>query len=191
MSSSESELYAAVKTASEGLGIQSAAKDLGISEQTESAPGCFGNDVLGQSQGTGQGEASRHAKPPIQVASKSGQFTTKNVDTSVNPADLMTKPMSTARIEPLQRASWAASSWTMNRAHRKVSQRRHKDSDVRRDSHITAGLGAKGTAEAFAKAQQIILMTGHVFRVREVLFYEREKSKYGEVVTGADVDEFE
>ena len=25
--------------------------------QTESALGCFGNDVLGQSQGTGQGEA--------------------------------------------------------------------------------------------------------------------------------------
>ena len=31
LSSAESELYAAVKTASEGLGIQSVAKDLGIS----------------------------------------------------------------------------------------------------------------------------------------------------------------
>ena len=31
LSSTESELYAAVKTASEGLGIQSVAKDLGIS----------------------------------------------------------------------------------------------------------------------------------------------------------------
>ena len=40
----------------------------------------------------------------------------------------------------------------MKRAHRKVSQRRHKDSHIRRDSHITAELGAKGTADAFAKA---------------------------------------
>ena len=31
LSSAESELYAAVKTASEGLGVQSVAKDLGIS----------------------------------------------------------------------------------------------------------------------------------------------------------------
>ena len=45
LSSAKSELYAAVKTASEGLGIQSVAKDL----QSESAPGCLGNDVPGQS----------------------------------------------------------------------------------------------------------------------------------------------
>ena len=37
----------------------------------------------------------------IQEASKSGRFTTKKVDTSVNPADLMTKPLAKARIERL------------------------------------------------------------------------------------------
>ena len=34
-------------------------------------------------------------------SSKSGRFTTKKVDTSVNPADPMTKPESKARIEQL------------------------------------------------------------------------------------------
>ena len=37
----------------------------------------------------------------IRKASKSGQFATKKVDTSVNPADLMTKPVPKARIEQL------------------------------------------------------------------------------------------
>ena len=37
LSTAESELYAAVKTASEGLGIQSVAKDLGDSMGAESA----------------------------------------------------------------------------------------------------------------------------------------------------------
>ena len=37
----------------------------------------------------------------IQEASKSGWFATKKVDTSANPADLMTKPIPKARIEQL------------------------------------------------------------------------------------------
>ena len=37
----------------------------------------------------------------IQEASKSGRFATKKVDTSVNPADLMMKPIPKARIEQL------------------------------------------------------------------------------------------
>ena len=37
----------------------------------------------------------------IQEASKSGRFATKKVDTSVRPADLMTKPIPKARIEQL------------------------------------------------------------------------------------------
>ena len=37
----------------------------------------------------------------IQDASKSGPFATKKVDTSVNPADLMTKPIPKASIEQL------------------------------------------------------------------------------------------
>ena len=37
----------------------------------------------------------------IQEASKSGRFNTKKVDTSVNPADLVMKPVSKARFEQL------------------------------------------------------------------------------------------
>ena len=47
LSSAESELYAAVKTASEGLGIQSVAKDLGITCR-EFAFGCLSNVEPGQ-----------------------------------------------------------------------------------------------------------------------------------------------
>ena len=66
LSSADSELYAAVKTASEGLGVQNVAKDLeycvGIScglnlHLDASATMCFG-----QPQGIGQGEARRHAE---------------------------------------------------------------------------------------------------------------------------------
>ena len=77
LSSAESELYAAVKTASEGLGIQSVAKDLGIS---------CGRRGLGK---------AKHVDMQnlwIQEASKSDRSVTKKVGTSVNPADLMTKP---------------------------------------------------------------------------------------------------
>ena len=35
----------------------------GNTMHAESAPGCLGNDVPGQSQGTGHGEACSHAKP--------------------------------------------------------------------------------------------------------------------------------
>ena len=65
--------------------------------------------------------------------------------------------------------SWATSSWIMTRARRKVSQRRHKDIDIRRDSHITAELGAEGAAEAFAKASDYF-DAGNILRVQELLF---------------------
>ena len=99
--SAESELYAAVKTASEGLGIQSVAKDLGIScglhvHLDASATVCLVNR-------TGRGKA-KHVDMQnlwIQEASKSGRFVTKKVGTSVNPADLMTKPLPKPKIEQL------------------------------------------------------------------------------------------
>ena len=56
LSSAESGLYAAVKMASE-LG-----EGPGDCTQTEFAPGCLSDDVPGQSEGTGQGEARRHAE---------------------------------------------------------------------------------------------------------------------------------
>ena len=92
LSSAESELYAAVKAASEGL------KGLGCDVRAELAPGRFSNNVLGQSQRTGQRQTRRHAEL---VASKSGRFVTKKVGTNVNPADLISKPLPKPKIEQL------------------------------------------------------------------------------------------
>ena len=63
LSTAESELYAAVKTASEGLGIQSLAKDLGIVCKLNLHLGCVSNNVAGQPQEFGQGEARERATP--------------------------------------------------------------------------------------------------------------------------------
>ena len=59
LSSAERELLAAVKTASEGLGISELGEGFGDSMQ--SAPGCVSNTVLGQQQGIGQGETREGA----------------------------------------------------------------------------------------------------------------------------------
>ena len=62
LSSAESELYAAVKTASEGLGR---GKGLGDIVWTESTSGRLSNDVLIQPQRTGKSEARRHAESVV------------------------------------------------------------------------------------------------------------------------------
>ena len=53
LSTAESELYAAVKTASEGLGIQRG-NGLGDSMWAEPTSGCLSDDVPGQSQRIGK-----------------------------------------------------------------------------------------------------------------------------------------
>ena len=58
LSSAGSELYAVVKTASEGLGIQSVAKDLGISCGLNVHLDASATIVLGQPQGSGQSKAT-------------------------------------------------------------------------------------------------------------------------------------
>ena len=101
LSSAESELYAAVKIASEGLGIQSAAKDLGMScglnlHLDTSATLCLVNR-----RGLGKAKHVDMQNLWIQEASKSGLSTTRKVGTNVNPADLMTKPLAKPKIEEL------------------------------------------------------------------------------------------
>ena len=91
LSSAESELYAAVKTAFEGLEIQSVAKDLGIS--------CGLNLHLHASATKCMVNRSDMQNLWIQEAPTSGRFVTKKVGTSVNPADLMTKPLPKPTIE--------------------------------------------------------------------------------------------
>ena len=101
LSSAESELYAAVKTASEGFGIQSVAKDLGTSCRLNLHLDASATMCLVNRRGLGKAKDVDMQNLWIQEASKSGRFTTKKVDTSVNPADLMTKLVSKARIEQI------------------------------------------------------------------------------------------
>ena len=99
LSSAESELYAADKTASEGLGIQSVAKDVvkkcGLNLHLDaSATRCLVNR-----RGLGKAKHVDMQNLWIQEASKSGRFTTRKVGTNMNPADLMTTPLADPKIE--------------------------------------------------------------------------------------------
>ena len=101
LSSAESELYAAVKKASEGLGIQSVARDLRMSCRLNLHLDAWATMCLVNRRGLGKAKLVDMQNPWIPEASKSGRFATKKVDTSVIPADLMTKPIPKARIEQL------------------------------------------------------------------------------------------
>ena len=101
LSSAESELYAAVKTASEGLGVQSVAKDLGMLCGLNLHLDASATMGLVNRRGLGKAKHVDMQNLWIQEASKSGRFVTKKVGTSVNPADLMTKPLPKPKIEQL------------------------------------------------------------------------------------------
>ena len=92
LSSTESELYAAVKAASEGLGIS-----CGLNLHLDaSATMCLVNR-----RGLGKAKHVDMQNLWIEQTSKSDRFITKKVGTSVNPADLMTKPLPRPKIEQL------------------------------------------------------------------------------------------
>ena len=101
LSSAESELHAAVKTASEGLGIQSVAKDLGISCGLNVHLDASATMCLVNRRSLGKAKHVDMQNLWIQEASKSGRFTTRKVGTNVNPADLTTKPLAKPKIEQL------------------------------------------------------------------------------------------
>ena len=73
----EGELYAAVKTASEGLGIQSVAKDLGISWGLNLHLDASATMCLANRRGLGKAKHVDMQNLWIQEASKSGRFVTK------------------------------------------------------------------------------------------------------------------
>ena len=60
-------------------------------------------NVRGQPQRTGKANRVDVQNLWIQEASKSGRFSTKTVDTSVNPSDLMTKSSPKPKIEQLMK----------------------------------------------------------------------------------------
>ena len=99
LSSAESELYAAVKTASEGL--QSVVKDLEISCGLNLHLGASATICLVNRRELGKTKHVDMQNLWIQEASKSGRFVTKKVGTGVTPADLQTKPLPKPKIEHL------------------------------------------------------------------------------------------
>ena len=101
LSSAESELYDAVKTASEGLGIQSVAKDLGMTCRLNLNLDASATLSLVNRRGLGKAKHVDMQSQWIQEASKSDRFATKKIGTTVNPADLMTKPMTQQKVEQL------------------------------------------------------------------------------------------
>ena len=97
----ESEQYAAVKTASEGLGTDpERGQGLGDSMWAELASGFLSDDVPGQSQRIRQGEARQHAESVDTGGIQVRQVRHEKVR-SMNPADIMTKPMPRLKIEQL------------------------------------------------------------------------------------------
>ena len=102
LSTDESEVYAAVKTASEGLGIQSLAKDLGIVCKLNLHLDASAAMCLVNRRGLGWQKRVNVQHLWIQEASKSEKFVTKKVGAHVNPADLMTRPLPRPNIEQLR-----------------------------------------------------------------------------------------
>ena len=96
-----SELYAAVNTASEGLVIQSVAKDLGISCGLNLHLDASATMCLVNRRSLGKAKHVDMQNMWIREASKSGRLTTRKVCTNVHPADLMTKPLAKPKIEQL------------------------------------------------------------------------------------------
>ena len=98
LSSGEAEYYAAVKGASEGLGFQSACRDLGIHFQQPDRV-CVLTDssaCKGICQRTGLGKV-RHLEVAylwLQDLTRKGRITLKRIPGQLNPADLMTKYLS-------------------------------------------------------------------------------------------------
>ena len=91
--------FAAVKTASEGLGIQSVAKDLGTTCRLNLHLDASATLSLVNRRGLGKAKHVDMETLWIQGASKSNRFATKKIGTNVNPADLITKPLTKQTIE--------------------------------------------------------------------------------------------
>ena len=99
LSSAESDLYAAVKTASEGLGVQSVAKDLQTTSPLNLHLDASATLRLVNRRGLGKAKHVDMQSLWLQEASKSNRFATKKNGTNVNFVDFMTKPLTKQKIE--------------------------------------------------------------------------------------------
>ena len=101
LSSAESELYSGLRAATEGLGEEALRADLGEVGKTSLHLDASAALALFSRAGLGRAKHVEIQNLWIQEAVKAGRIEPKKVDTSVNPADLLTKPLDAGRIADL------------------------------------------------------------------------------------------
>ena len=103
LSTAESDLYAAVKIASEGLRTQSVAKGLAIARGLNLHLDASAMMCLFNRRGLGKAKHVDMQNLWMQEASNPKRFVAKKVGTNVDTADLMTKPLLGPKIEQLMK----------------------------------------------------------------------------------------
>ena len=98
LSSAEAELYAGVLTATEGLGIQAMAKDLGIKLQMSLYLDAKAAIAIMSREGLSKVKHIETRFLRIQDAIKAKRFSLRKVKTEENPADLFTKPLDIGKV---------------------------------------------------------------------------------------------
>ena len=101
MSSGEAELYAAVKAASESLGVQSLLRDLGVKGEKPPVLHLDAQAAIGTMQRRGLGDA-RHVDVAwlwVQEAVRDKRILIHKIPGIENPADMMTKYIPAGAIE--------------------------------------------------------------------------------------------
>ena len=101
LSSAESELYAGLRAATEGLGIQAIGKDLGRQVDVELYMDSSAALSLLSRKGLGKAKHIELQHLWLQDAVKQGRISVHKIHTVENPADLMTKALSRERTEHL------------------------------------------------------------------------------------------
>ena len=101
LSSAEAELYAALKAAAEGLGVQALELDMGL--DAEVALHLDSTAALSLAHRAGLGKA-KHIELQhlwLQEVVRNGRIRAHKVHTDINPADLMTKHLAEERVTQL------------------------------------------------------------------------------------------
>ena len=99
LSSGEAELYAAVQCASEGMGVKTLLRELG--HEVSLSMGVDASAAVGLMQRDGLGR-TKHIDTQslwIQSAVRNKEVKIMKIDTDLNPADLMTKPLKAEAIK--------------------------------------------------------------------------------------------
>ena len=98
LSTGEAELSALAKGTAEGLGMQSVLMDMGLNTQVSIESDATAAIGMAARQGLGRVRHISVADLWVQQRLKRGDITTRKVDGTQNPADLMTKPMDSEKI---------------------------------------------------------------------------------------------